>query len=107
MIYGTFVLLMSCYLIPFVIFILENSDFLLETTDCNQLTELRIGPTNSPNCSFITSLDVKLPFKLSDFDEILLMALVDKDISFRIRDCDFVSIMIILEIGLRKIDGLR
>jgi hypothetical protein len=45
---------MPCDFNPFVIFILEDADFLLETSNCDQLSELGIGPRDFPDGSFIS-----------------------------------------------------
>lgn len=50
----TVVLLVPGDFDPFVILVLENSDLFLETANCDDLSELRVGPGNSPDCCFVS-----------------------------------------------------
>ncbi len=54
MIDWSFVMFVSCDFDPFVIFILEHANFLLEASHCDQLSKLRIGPGYFPYCSFVS-----------------------------------------------------
>lgn len=96
----TFVMLMLCDLDPLVIFILKDTYFLLETSYCNQLSKLRVGPGDFPYGSLVSEYQNKLPFEGWGLDKVILVFCVDKDIAFWVRYCDFGAVMIVLDIGL-------